>query len=70
MVIASFITPFEKDREMLRAIIGVDEWFEVYMATPLATCEARDPKVCIELLVKEDFKALQALKVNLNLLDL
>lgn len=44
IVVASFITPFEKDRDTLRKIIGLDAWLEVYMATPLAVCEARDPK--------------------------
>ncbi len=44
MVIASFISPFEKDRQHAREIIG-DEWFnEVFVDTPLAECEARDPK--------------------------
>ena len=44
MVIASFISPFEKDRQSAREIIG-DEWFnEVFVDTPLAECEARDPK--------------------------
>lgn len=44
IVIASFITPFETDRDMLRRIIGLDAWLEVYMATPLEVCETRDPK--------------------------
>ena len=43
-VIASFITPTERDRGMLRNIIGAEHWFEVYLATPLAVCESRDPK--------------------------
>lgn len=44
MVIASFISPYEKDRQIAREIIG-DEWFcEVFIDTPLEECEARDPK--------------------------
>ncbi len=44
MVIASFISPYEKDRQMAREIIG-EEWFhEVFIDTPIEECEARDPK--------------------------
>lgn len=42
-VLCSFISPFQKDRELARTIIGEDNFLEVYLATPLTTCEERDP---------------------------
>lgn len=44
IVIVSFISPYRADREMARAIIGSEHFFEVHVSTPLAVCEARDPK--------------------------
>lgn len=44
IVIAAFISPFRKDREMARDIVGPDRFFEVFIDTPLSICEARDPK--------------------------
>ncbi len=42
-VLCSFISPFHKDRESARLIIGEDNFLEIYLATPLAACEERDP---------------------------
>ncbi len=42
-VICSFISPFEKDREAAREIIGADSFVEVFVNTPLEVCEERDP---------------------------
>lgn len=43
IVLASFITPFEKDREYIRSVLGAS-CIEVYVATPLDVCEQRDVK--------------------------
>lgn len=43
IVIASFISPFSAERQMVRNIIGAD-FFEVYVEATLQTCEERDPK--------------------------
>lgn len=46
IVLSSFISPFRKDREMVRRIhreAGL-AFIEIYMATPLEICEERDPK--------------------------
>lgn len=43
LVIASFISPFSAEREMLREIIGKG-FFEVYIEASLEDCERRDPK--------------------------
>lgn len=41
-VICSLISPMREDRARAREIIG-DSFFEVYLNTPLAECEKRDP---------------------------
>lgn len=43
IVLSSFISPFEADRQNARAIIG-EEFVEVYVSTPLSICEKRDVK--------------------------
>jgi bifunctional enzyme CysN/CysC len=44
IVITSFISPFQREREMARSIIGNENFIEVYVSTSLKTCEKRDPK--------------------------
>lgn len=43
IVITSFISPYESDRENARSIIG-DDFVEVFVSTPLQECEKRDVK--------------------------
>ena len=43
IVICSFISPFEKNREQAKEIIG-ENFFEVFVDASLETCEERDPK--------------------------
>lgn len=44
IVLTAFISPFRADREKVRALIGEAAFIEVFVDTPLAVCEARDPK--------------------------
>ena len=44
IVIVSFISPFRSERRMARDMLDADEFFEIYVDTPLDVCEARDPK--------------------------
>jgi len=44
IVITSFISPFQKDRELARSVIGEENFVEVYLSTPIEECERRDPK--------------------------
>ena len=44
IVIVSFISPYRTDRAAAREIIGPDRFIETLVDTPLAVCEARDPK--------------------------
>lgn len=44
ITIASFVSPTADLRRMARDIVGADDFFEVYMSTPLEECEMRDVK--------------------------
>lgn len=44
IVMTAFISPFKREREMARELIGPDNFLEVYVSTPLEVCEQRDVK--------------------------
>ncbi len=44
VVLASFISPFIRERKLAREIAGDLDFHEVFVDTPLEICEARDPK--------------------------
>ena len=44
IVLTSFISPFQSDRENAKRIIGEENFVEVYVSTPLEVCERRDVK--------------------------
>ena len=44
IVIVAFISPFRSEREFARGRFEPDEFREIFVDAPLATCEARDPK--------------------------
>jgi adenylyl-sulfate kinase len=44
MAIVALISPFEVQRENAKKIVGEERYVEIYVSTPLAVCEARDPK--------------------------
>jgi bifunctional enzyme CysN/CysC len=44
IVIVSFISPFRAERRMARSLFGSGEFCEVFVDTPLAEAERRDPK--------------------------
>ena len=44
VVIASFIAPFQKDRDLVKATVGEGRYLEVFLDTDLEECEKRDPK--------------------------
>ena len=44
VVLASFITPFQKDRDIVREVVGKNNYTEVFVNTSLETCIKRDPK--------------------------
>jgi adenylylsulfate kinase len=44
VVLASFISPFEKDRELVKKIIGRSNYIEIFVNTSLDICKKRDVK--------------------------
>ena len=44
IALTAFISPFRSDRQLVRDLLSETEFVEIHMDTPLATCEARDPK--------------------------
>ena len=44
IVMTAFISPFRREREMARELIGPENFVEVYVSTPLEICEQRDVK--------------------------
>jgi bifunctional enzyme CysN/CysC len=44
IVMTAFISPFRAERQMARELIGAENFIEVFVDTPLAVCEQRDPK--------------------------
>lgn len=44
VVLAAFITPLNAQQALVRSLFPAGCFFEVYLDTPLAVCEARDPK--------------------------
>lgn len=43
IVICAFISPYERDRRTVRSILK-QNFYEIYLDTPLEICEQRDPK--------------------------
>lgn len=44
VVLCSFITPRRENRDLVRGIIGPDDFFEAYVKASFDTCARRDPK--------------------------
>jgi bifunctional enzyme CysN/CysC len=44
VVLCSFISPFRAERRLVRDLIEKEEFFEIFVATPIEECIARDPK--------------------------
>lgn len=44
VVLAAFISPYRADRQMVRERFARGDFLEVFVDTPLAVCEQRDPK--------------------------
>ena len=44
VVITAFISPYIVDRMMSRDLVGANNFFEIYVDTPIEVCEKRDVK--------------------------
>jgi adenylylsulfate kinase len=44
IVLSAFVSPFEKDRNKVRDLVGTEKYIEVFVNTPIEECEKRDVK--------------------------
>lgn len=44
LAITAFISPYRKDRERIRRLVGSDRYLEIYVECPVDICAARDEK--------------------------
>jgi adenylylsulfate kinase len=44
VVLTAFVSPYRRDRDAVRSQLAAGEFIEVFVDTPLAVCEQRDPK--------------------------
>lgn len=44
VTLACFVSPTEDIRQMAKSIVGENDFYEIYVSTPLAECERRDVK--------------------------
>jgi len=44
IAITAFISPYRRDRDRVRRLVGEGRFIEVYMNCPVEVCERRDPK--------------------------
>lgn len=44
LVICAFISPYKRDRQMVRSMFAPGQFLEIFLDTPLLVCEERDPK--------------------------
>ncbi len=44
ITLAAFIAPMRNDRAMVKKIMGEENFYEIFIDTPLEICEQRDPK--------------------------
>ena len=44
IVLTAFISPFRDERDMAKSLLEPDDFLEVFVDTPLAVAEERDPK--------------------------
>ena len=55
LTIAAFVSPYKKDREMVKNIVGSENFIEIYVNTSLAECEKRigNTKSQVNKMIKE-----------------
>jgi adenylylsulfate kinase len=44
LAITAFISPYRKDRERIRSLVGEDRFFEIHVSCPVDICAERDQK--------------------------
>jgi adenylylsulfate kinase len=56
IVLTAFISPFQADRNLVRALVPDDEFIEIYVECSIKTCAGRDPKGLYEKAKKGEIK--------------
>lgn len=56
IVIGAFISPYKEDRYAIQNTVGVENYFEVFVDTPIEVCEERDVKGLYEKARKGEIK--------------
>lgn len=44
VTLTAFVSPYRRDRDAIRALLGEEDFCEVYVEAPLELCQQRDPK--------------------------
>ena len=56
IVLTAFISPFIKDREMVKELVDKREFIEIFIDTPLDVCIQRDPKGLYQKAIRGELK--------------
>lgn len=56
LTLTAFISPFRRERELVRELVGPDEFIEVFVDTPFDVCAQRDPKGLYAKALKGEIK--------------
>ncbi|GAB6095731.1 adenylyl-sulfate kinase [Desulfatiferula olefinivorans] len=56
IALTAFISPFRKDRQRVRDMVGDDRFIEVFVDCPLEVCIQRDPKGIYQKALKGEIK--------------
>lgn len=56
MVLCAFVSPLKSDRDLVKSIIGEDDFVEIFINTSLEECEKRDVKGLYEKARKGEIK--------------
>lgn len=67
IVICSFIAPSKEDREMIKKIVGVDDYLEVYVKASVDVCKERDPKGLYKKAIAGEIKNFTGISAPYNI---
>ncbi len=56
LTLSAFISPFQRERDMVRALLDEGEFIEVFVDTPFDECAKRDPKGLYAKALKGEIK--------------
>ena len=64
ITLAAFISPYIKDREGVKQIVGADNYIEIYVNTSIEECERRDVKGLYKKASKGEIKNMTGISVQ------